>query len=374
MVALKLAADARMIIITISGFGDHIVMTPALRALRETYTYAHIDCIVRSDTAREFISTFGFFNQIFVWGEALDEMDVSNPAQTIKFGQHLRTNNYDVAIFLGHILLPIAPFLRALMTSIGAKYLVGLDSGNSPFLHIKVPDKGFGAQHEAEYYQNLVKAVGAVVRDRQPFLPIENEFRQQAKAFLATLGDPSPNRPLIAMHPGCSSFLYARRWPPEHFAALADQLYQKYGGQLLLVGGPEEASLREQVLQAMHSQMPRCSLPGTESFFLTAAILEQCDLFIGNDSGLMHAAAAVSTPTLGIFGLTNSRAWGPYTPAVPSRSCVVHRQDLSCLPCQFVNFDLGNGWGCASCECLTQLSVEMVAEVACQFLLATSTQ
>src|SRR5947209_20102800 len=89
MLELKLAADARMILITISGFGDHIVMTPALRALRETYPYAQIDCIVRSDTAREFISAYGFFNQIFVLGEILHEMYVFDPVQTIKFGQNL---------------------------------------------------------------------------------------------------------------------------------------------------------------------------------------------------------------------------------------------------------------------------------------------
>ena len=70
-------------------------------------------------------------------------------------------------------------------------------------------------------------------------------------------------------------------------------------------------------LRAMQSAMPVRSLAGRGSIKVTAAILEQVDLFVGNDSALVHLAVAGGTPTVAIFGLTNSRAWGPFSGGVP---------------------------------------------------------
>jgi heptosyltransferase-2 len=368
-----------MILIKIGRLGDYILMTPALRALRETYPHACIDCVVKDNPAREFLTAFGLLDTIMVLGEKLFRADDSPPSdvsqrltQLNDFGQHLRSKQYDAALLFHHIILDFdATFFAALLMATGAKYSIGLDGGRGSFLHVRVPDAGFGARHEAEHHLAVVAAVGAVVREKRLFLPINDELRRQAKAMLASPDEQPISRPLIAMHPGCGHAFTARRWPPEHFALLADQLYQQCGGHLLLVGGPEEVVLRERVLQMMHSAMPRRSLAGTESFFLAAAIIEQCDLFLGNDSGLMHAAAAVNTPTLGIFGLTNPQAWAPYMPMTPSRCGVVHRHDLSCLPCHYTGFHEGNGWGCATRHCLTHLQVETVADAARQLLYQT---
>jgi len=114
------------------------------------------------------------------------------------------------------------------------------------------------------------------------------------------------------------------------------------------------------VIRSMRSCTPCRSLSGKESITLTAAIIEQCDVFVGNDSGLMHIAAAVDTPTVAIFGLTNHKAWGPYTPATPQRSMVV-RQTLSCMPCCYRDYEPRNTDGCATRDCLRQLPVAAVA-------------
>ena len=108
------------------------------------------------------------------------------------------------------------------------------------------------------------------------------------------------------MHPGSGGYSTARRWAPERFAQLADTLFQDTGGQLILLGGPEEAELHQQIFELMQSDMPVRSFAGKGNIRVAAAILEQADLFIGNDSGLMHLAIAVGTPTVAIFGLTNS--------------------------------------------------------------------
>src|SRR5438445_6873898 len=109
--------------------------------------------------------------------------------------------------------------------------------------------------------------------------------QQQASARIE---HPLIKRPIIAMHPGSGSFSTARRWAPERFAQLADTLFSDVGGQLLLLGGPEEAELHQQIISLLHSEMPVRSLAGRGSIKVTAAVLEHVDLFLGNDSALVH--------------------------------------------------------------------------------------
>ena len=93
----------------------------------------------------------------------------------------------------------------------------------------------------------------------------------------------------------------------------------------------------------MQSNMPVRSLAGKGNIKVTAAILEQADLFVGNDSALVHLAVAVDTPTIAIFGLTNHKAWGPFTgdTSESERKAVVVRLGLPCMPCFYRGHDLG---------------------------------
>jgi ADP-heptose:LPS heptosyltransferase len=173
------------------------------------------------------------------------------------------------------------------------------------------------------------------------------------------------------VHPGSGGYSTARRWSPERFAQLADTLYADVGGQLLLVGGPEEAALHAQILGMMQSAMPARSLAGKGSVQVTAAVLELADLFIGNDAGPMHLAAAVGTPTVAIFGLSNSDAWGPYTGGVPGGRAIVVKLDLTCMPCFYSGHLLGTPEGCATRDCLAWLGVDPVATAARRLLRET---
>ena len=117
-------------------------------------------------------------------------------------------------------------------------------------------------------------------------------------------------RPIIAMHPGSGGDSTARRWAPERFAQLADTLYANVGGQLVLLGGPEEAELHQHIIDMMQSDLPVRSLAGRGNIKVAAAVLEQVDLFVGNDSSLMHLAVTGGAPTVAIFGLTNQKPGG----------------------------------------------------------------
>jgi heptosyltransferase-2 len=203
-------------------------------------------------------------------------------------------------------------------------------------------------------------------------MPLKAEHREQARQLI--FGDtPSEQatRPIIAMHPGSGGYSTARRWAPERFAQLADTLFRDVGGQLLLVGGPEEAELHTQIMSMLRSDIPARSLAGKGNIQVTAAVLELADLFIGNDAGPMHLAAAVGTPTVAIFGLSNSDAWGPYTGGHPERKALVVKLDLPCMPCFYRGHELGTPEGCATRDCLARLGVDPVASAARHLLRET---
>lgn len=376
--SIVLRPTARILVIKLAGIGDLLLATPALRALRESYPLATIDLLVTPASAG-LLDGWEIIDHIIVLDKYLFDYPkqiITHPqnlSRLLPLWQALREGHYDAVLLMHHLTLPFGRIkYQMLMRATGARWRVGLDNGHGWFLNVKVRDDGFGAMHEAEYAMAIAEAAGAQIQDKRLSIPITEEERQQARALL--YGEAAASdvpHPIIAMHPGSGGYSTARRWSPERFAQLADLLYQEFGGQLLLVGGPEEVELHQQILQTMQSAMPSRSLARQGNIHVAAAVLEQADLFIGNDAGLMHVASAVGTPVVAIFGLTNYKAWGPYTgtedTTQATRTTIVHL-DLPCMPCFYRGHDLGTPEGCATRDCLTRLSVQQVAAAARKML------
>ncbi|SRR6266849_3845372 len=376
---ITLPANAHVLVVKLAGIGDLLLATPALRALRETYPQAHIDLLVTPDSAG-LLNDWEVINRVIVLDKYLYDhtqqlfKNPRNLLRLIQLWQDLREDNYDAVLLLHHLTLPFGRLKhQLLMRATGAKWRVGLDNGHGRgwFLNVRVKDAGFGAMHEAEYNLAVAQAVGATTHNKRLTVPLSEKEYAQACQLLSE--DESPEaikRPIIAMHPGSGTYSTARRWPPERFAQLADTLFANIGGQLLLLGGPEEAELHQQIMDMMQSNMPVRSFAGNDNIKVTAAVLEQADLFVGNDSALVHLAVAVDTPTVAIFGLTNHKAWGPFTGSAPEleRQAVVVRLGLPCMPCFYRGHDLGTPEGCATRDCLALLGVGPVAAAAQRLL------
>ncbi len=354
-----------------AGIGDLLLATPALRALRETYPQARIDLLVTPASAG-ILNGWEVLDHIVVLDKYLfdyPQQIVTNPRNLLRLAplwHDLRDTHYDAVLLLHHLTLPFGRLKhQLLLRTTGAKWRVGLDNGHGWFLNVRVKDNGFGAMHEAEYNLAVAEAVGATTSDKRLTVPLSEEDHLHAWQLLYEHEGPeSIKRPIIAMHPGSGSYSIARRWAPERFAQLADTLYSGVGGQLLLLGGPEEAELHQQITGIMQSAMPVRSLAGRGSIKVTAAILEQVDLFVGNDSALVHLAVAGGAPTVAIFGLTNARAWGPFTGGTPGQQAAVVRLNLPCMPCFYRGHELGMPEGCATRDCLALLGVDPVATAA----------
>ncbi|HLQ27772.1 MAG TPA: glycosyltransferase family 9 protein [Ktedonobacteraceae bacterium] len=374
---IQLPPEAHILVIKMAGIGDLLLATPALRALRETYPQAQIDLLVTPASAG-LLNGWEVIDRVIVLDKYLfdyPQQMLTNPRNLLKLRplwHDLRDAHYDAVLLLHHLTLPFGRLKhQVLLRATGAKWRAGLDNGHGWFLNLRAQDNGFGAMHEAEYNLAVAELVGATTSNKRLTVPMSEEDHRQAWQLLYENESPeSIKHPIIAMHPGSGSYSTARRWAPERFAQLADTLFSDVGGQLLLLGGPEEAELHRQIIGMMQSEMPVRSLAGRGSIKITAALLEQVDLFVGNDSALVHLSVAGGTPTVAIFGLTNSGAWGPYTGGTPGQQAVIVRLDLPCMPCFYRGHDLGTPEGCATRDCLALLGVDPVA-VAARRLLKT---
>jgi ADP-heptose:LPS heptosyltransferase len=145
------------------------------------------------------------------------------------------------------------------------------------------------------------------------------------------------DKPWIAIHPAGGvnpgMTLLSKRWPAARFAALAERLIEERDARILVLGGPEDRAVAKVVLDALppRHRSAALDLSGQLSLGATAAAIQRCALFIGNDTGVSHLACGVGTPALMIFGPTNPKRYGPLPGAglavspLPSRDKIPDR-------------------------------------------------
>lgn len=164
--------------------------------------------------------------------------------------------------------------------------------------------------HAVDHVAGQCRKAGLEIKHLEPHLYPAPQDRWWAERFMRVTG--AGQAPLLAI--GIGSGSPRKNWPVAHFAELA-RWWIGRRGHVLLTGGPaDEAALAEfngclRDEDAIYTMV-------CEPLSRVAAVLERCDLFVGNDSGPTHIAAAVRTPTIALFGPTNPVHWGPKAPRV----------------------------------------------------------
>lgn len=341
----------RYLIVQLADLGDLILSTPAINALRDAERDAHIAILTPQHTPIILQDT-GLVDEVITFERrALTSSTALFRPKNLRRILGLHAKHYDTIIFFHHFTIKLGTLKFALIAAAtGAKRVVGLDNGNGWFLTHRLKDNGFGAKHQAQYWLNLVGMLGASSA-RQP--AIVSVQPQKAGIWQPETGTPIR----VIIHPGSGGYSLARRWPAEKFAAVADALVQEYNVEIVLVGGKNDNTA--DVKAAMKSQAT--DLTGQTSLPELAYLLERADLFIGAESGIMHLAAAMSTPLVTIFGPGNPDAWGPWNPDGLYR---VVRSAPECSPCSYVGHGIGLREGCAARTCLRMVDVEHVLQAA----------
>jgi ADP-heptose:LPS heptosyltransferase len=177
------------------------------------------------------------------------------------------------------------------------------------------------------------------------YIRLDPEVRHLALQWLAQRGWDEKHS-LTALHLGAGS--KEKRWPLSRFLSLARKLVFQEKRKLLLIEGPAEKGLARHIEQ----QLPSSEAILAESLHLSllAAVIEQCGIFVGNDSGIAHLAAALKVPCVVLFGPTLPRHWAPLGEKV-----VVLRNPDGCEGCAS-----GSVSGCRKHTCLDNITVEEV--------------
>jgi len=348
----------RILVVKLADLGDVITSGPALRALRTTFPHARIVALVTAATVpvlagSPYVDGVLTFDK-FAYDRPLSALHPANLLAAVRLAWELRRQRFDTVVILHHLTTRWGALkYAALAFATGARRRLGLDNGRGWFLTHRAKDGGFGARHEVEYALEVVGLLGAHTDDPRLEVPISPADAAYAREVLG----PDGPRPLVAIHPGSGGWSLARRWEPGGFAAVADALAERYGARIVLVGTASDDV--DRVADAMRT-MP-LNLAGRTTIGQLAAVLRHCDLFIGADSGVMHAAAAAGTPTVAIFGPTNPLAWGPWLP--PERYRIVRSAPL-CSPCAYTDTGLGQPWGCPERTCMRMVTVKQVLAAA----------
>jgi heptosyltransferase-2 len=220
---------------------------------------------------------------------------------------------------------------------------------------VPVPRNGEIPAHEKFYYLELLRRAGwldSVPDESFIGLRVPEEKSRTAEEFLRSAGVRN-GTVRIAVGAG-ASYGSAKCWPPSRFAEVANRLQSEADADVILFGTSAEATVSEAISSEM--RRPPIDLTGKTAISDLAALLSRCHLFIGNDSGAMHVAAAVGLPIVAIFGPTDPFGTAPVTPR-----CSIVQQKPYCSPCFLRRCPTDH-------RCMTAISPEMVETEARSWL------
>ena len=338
-----MALDFRRILLTRLKFiGDIVLTTPLIRTLRDRFPNAYIGYLGDKNGV-SLLEHNPYLDEIFSF-----DFNKNTVLQQLQLFYRLNRKHFDLVVDLF-----CNPRSALLSYATQASVRVGGDlPGRGKLYTVRIRDDGLPKSAVEFHYQSL-KAAGIEPKYFAPEIFLTEDEKKESRRYLEWQGIDF-SKPLIALHPGGT--WPAKLWPAERFADLADLLIAKTHAQIVLTKGPRDGEAAGKVENAVVGGA--LSLPVLPLRQL-AAVLSLCTAFVANDSGPMHIAAAVGTPTIGLFGPGEENIWFPYTPAFPGGSSkhIALRKDVPCHPCHLnVCNRIGNGY----MECMKLLSVNEV--------------
>ena len=325
--------------------GDAVHALPAMAALRAHFPSAEITVLARGAVGALFqhhpsvnrVVSYGASGR-HAWGSLLEAAG------------RLREETYDLGILLTNA---FEGAWLMFLAGIPRRYGYARDGRGWLLTDRQACPPETRRLHQADYYLTLLRGLGVTASRGQPRLePTADERRQAAERLRAAGWNGA--QPLIALCPG-AGYGEAKRWPLDRYAELAARLTRD-GSVVLALGGGAEQPLGRQLAARVGAGF--IDLTGRTDLREAMAVLSLCRLAVSNDSGLLHVAAAVGTPTIGIFGPTNPDRTGP----TGDRTTIV-RRPVYCSPCELRYCPIDH-------RCMEWVSVETVREATVAALAA----
>jgi lipopolysaccharide heptosyltransferase II len=294
-----------ILIIKPGAIGDLLQMTPVIRALKEKYRSAAVSLLVGSSQTAELFKHHADVHETIVYDKKGEQRSI--PA-LMNLWKRLRQNKYDLVL----------NFQRS---NVKTWILASAAFPCQVLVYHKAKNRNI---HAVVNYLGTLAPLGIHAAD--PHLELTPGAEDRAFALQLLSSQKSGAKPLIALNPGASHEV--NRWGTEHFAALADMLVQKLDARVIIVGGPGDVKLAEEIAAKAGSKP--LLLAGKAGLLQLGALLEQCDVLVSGDTGPLHLATAVGIPVVALFGAADPVRTGP----VGKGHIVVRAEKVPCVPCR----------------------------------------
>lgn len=338
--SLNLGEEKRFLVLSTTGLGDTLWGTPAIRALRECFPTSYIG-VATSPIGKALLQHNRRIDELFLVKDPLlpSLFSLYRPLKAKKITHVLSFHTSQRAV------LPFSAML-------GAKEIIGTYGINKGLDFLLTHQLDHPPMHEIQRRLLIVAEVGAHTLDTSMELFLGNEDERAVDALFEELLIP-PYLPLVALHPGAKDGF--KQWPSSHFIELGNRLVQNLGCRILVTGTPAEALLVKTIAASIEGAAPVTHLP----LLATAALIKRMDLMIANDTGPMHLAFALKTPTIGLFAPTDPKLCGPYF----VDSALAIAKSPTCSPCLRKQ--------CREPFCMRQIGVQEVYSSALKLFYAT---
>lgn len=297
--SLRQTPPQRLVIIKPCCIGDVVMATPLLNAVRAHYPYAKITFAVGT-WSRPVIEGHPAIDDVLDLGKSAHPE--RNP---IQLARQLRAGKFDLAIVLDR-----SPLMSVALMLSGIRDRAGLDSEGRGFGYsIRTSVNPAERRHESQIYLDVARSLGIETAGFYADIPVTSSALDSVQMLI-------PEKPYAVIAPiggdNPGMLFSAKRWTPQNFAQLADVLAEQQGLEIVLLGSAKDTPILDAV--AHHMQTTPIRFDGQLSFKQIAALAHQARVYIGNDTGLTHLAAASGARTVMIFGPSDPNRYAPFVP------------------------------------------------------------
>jgi len=297
--------------------GDVIMTLPAIASVRKTFPHAKISVLAKPWVAETY-RICPEVDEVIIYQDPGVHHGI---AGKYRLARELKSKGFDLAILLQNA---IEAAIIAWLAGIPIRAGYNSDGRGILLTHSVQRTRAIRRVHQVYYYLEMLKSLGFQSAGSDIKLKLNDDYLTIAEDILDRYHVKKDDI-LVGIAPG-ATYGPAKMWFPERFAAVADKLVNDFSTRVMLFGSGGDSERTTLVQQ--HSKNDLINIAGKTSLKEAIALIARCDLFISNDSGLMHLAGALGIPLVAIFGSTNPTTTSP----VGEKSVVIHK-DVSCSPC-----------------------------------------
>lgn len=349
----------KILVIALSGIGDALMFSPSISAIKKCIPDAKIDVLCMFRGVKEIyeknpninrVIYFNFMKEGFI--KSLFFLFNLRKQYNVSFNVYpSNRKEYNVISFIIGARKRFAiEYLRMDFQNLGFLNnfrIIENDSFHNVeenLLLTKLFLESEGVDFNVDEY---IEKASLEIYMTQSELDYRNEWYSERKIFEKDF--------VVGFHAGCATLKnhIKRRWEPEKFAELGEKLIEKYSAKVLLFGGPDEYELNDRINSYMKN---RAVVVKNDSLNETIALMSRCNLFVTNDSALMHIASALKLNVVAIFGPTNPNYVHPW-----NTNYSIAKVNLDCQPCFFYSpKQLTCHRDDVKFKCIKELSVDIV--------------